>query len=258
MNRCLFFDIDNTLRSKRTYTIPDSAYQAIAALKKKGYRMGIATGRGLYSARMFMTELGMDFVISDGGRTVLLDGRIIYTNPIEQSVVNRVTKFAKEHRIPIGYSNHYAIHSTSDVFSKSFDLDQTIICSVKQSINVNQLYGLSKMYLWADKDIVENDPYISQIEHHWLREKLCVIEHMHKDEGIKVIQEHLNISKEEMIAFGDDLNDITMFQHCNQAICLGNANDETKKHATYVTDDIDDDGLLKACLAIGLINKEDL
>ena len=258
MNKYLFIDIDGTLRSKTTYQIPKSAYKTLALLKEKGYQMGIATGRGLFSARMFGEELGMDYVISDGGRCVLLNGKIIYSNYIDNNIVDRVTSFAKNNGFEIGYSNHYAIHSTSDVFSKAFDLDQTILCSIKKEVDVNKLFGLTKLYLWGDKDIYEKDPFMASIEHHWLREKLCVIEHMHKDEGIVILEKELGLNKEDMIAFGDDVNDITMFNHCAISVCMGNGNDQTKAHASYVTDHIDNDGILKACLALKLIEEEDL
>lgn len=258
MSKYIFFDIDGTLRSRTTYQIPASTIQAIQALKKRGYILGIATGRGLFSARSFGEMLGMDIVISDGGRCVLKDGKIIYANYIETDVVERVKEFATKNQIPIGYSNHYAIHSTSSVFSEAFDLDQTILCSIKKEIDIDLLFGLTKLYLWGEKSQIENDLFISNLEHHWLRENLCVIEHMHKDEGIKVIQEIEHIDKEDMIAFGDDINDITMFQHCGLSICLGNGNDETKKHASYVTSSIDEDGILNACLELKLISKEDL
>lgn len=258
MNDYLFFDIDNTLRSKRTYQIPQSTYLLLKTLKKKGYKMGIATGRGLYSARMFAQELDMDYVVSDGGRTVLLDGKIIYTNPMPQEIVEKITHFAQENNIPIGYSNHFAIHSTSDVFMKAFDLDQTIICSVKKTVDVSKLFGLSKMYLWADQSLVESAELFQNIEHHWLRENLCVIEHRHKDEGIMILQDYLRIPKDKMIAFGDDINDITMFQHCRLSVCLGNGTQEAKKYATYIAGDIDEDGLLNACLDLKLIQQEDL
>jgi len=254
----IFFDIDGTLRSRKDYKIPQSTYDAIKALKKKGYILGIATGRGLYSARMFAQELGMNFVISDGGRCVLYDDKIIYKNYIPKDVVNKVTEFAKGHQIPIGYSNHYAIHSESDVFSKSFSLDQTILCSVKENIDVELLFGLTKLYLWGDKEVIESDPFVSSLEHHWLRETLCVIEHMHKDEGILVLEKMFNLNRDEMVAFGDDVNDITMFEHCKTAVCMGNGNDETKAHATYIANHIDEDGILKACLDLNLISKEDI
>lgn len=254
----IFFDIDGTLRSKRNYQIPNSAYQAVSILKNKGFKIGIATGRGLYSARMFSQELNMDFVISDGGRCVLLDDKIIYRNCIDDSIVSKVTEFASRHNYPIGYSNQYAIHSTSDVFSKAFSLDQTILCSIKEDIDVSKLFGLTKLYLWADREVLENDSFVSSLEHHWLRENLCVIEHMHKDEGIEILQNVLHFNREDMIAFGDDVNDITMFQHCKTSICMGNGNDQTKSYATFVTDDIDCDGIYKACLSLNLINEEDI
>lgn len=258
MNKYIFFDIDGTLRSKTDYQIPQSAYHAIKILKDKGYKLGIATGRGLFSARMFGEELEMDYVISDGGRCVMLDGKIVYSNYIEEDIVSSVTEFAKANQFEIGYSNHYAIHSTSDVFSKAFDLDQTILCSIKKEIDIRKLFGLTKLYLWGNREVFENDPFMSSIEHHWLRENLCVIEHMHKDEGMIVLEKMLGLNKEDMIAFGDDVNDITMFDHCGISICMGNGNDQTKSHATYVTDHIDEDGILNACLTLQLINKEDL
>ena len=258
MSKYIFFDIDGTLKSKATNKIPDSAYQAVAALKRKGYKIGIATGRGLFSARMFGEELNVDFVISDGGRCVLLDGKIVYANYIPDDVVRAVNEFALVNGYEIGYSNHFAIHSTSDVFSKAFDLDQTLLCSVKKDIDISKLFGLTKLYLWGEKDPFENDPILSKIEHHWLREKLCVIEHFHKDEGIQVLEKLLGLTQNEMIAFGDDINDITMFDHCDISVAMGNSNEETRKHATYITTHIDEDGILNACLALDLIAKEDL
>ena len=258
VSKYMFFDIDGTLRSKTNNKIPLSAYQAVTALKRKGYKIGIATGRGLFSARMFAQELDMDFVISDGGRCVSLDGKIVYANYIPEEVVQAVSEFASNHGYEIGYSNHFAIHSTSDVFTKAFDLDQTILCSQKKEIDVSKLYGLTKLYLWGDRDAFENEAELAKIEHHWLREKLCVIEHFHKDEGIQVLEKLLGLTSEDMIAFGDDINDITMFDHCKVSVAMGNSNEVTRKHATYITSHIDEDGILKACLDLNLISKEDL
>ena len=48
MNKAIFFDIDGTLVSFRTHEIVPSAYDAIAALRKKGHKVFIATGRPLH------------------------------------------------------------------------------------------------------------------------------------------------------------------------------------------------------------------
>ena len=46
MIRAVFFDIDGTLMSLQTRTIPDGVFEALHALKEKGIRLFIATGRG--------------------------------------------------------------------------------------------------------------------------------------------------------------------------------------------------------------------
>jgi hydroxymethylpyrimidine pyrophosphatase-like HAD family hydrolase len=55
------------------------------------------------------------------------------------------------------------------------------------------------------------------------------------------------------MAFGDGGNDIPMLQHVACGIAMGNASDEVKAVAGYVTDSVDDDGLTNALRHFGLI-----
>lgn len=48
------------------------------------------------------------------------------------------------------------------------------------------------------------------------------------------------------MAFGDGHNDIDMLEYVHIGIAMGNANDEVKKHADDITDDIDQDGIYNA------------
>ena len=56
------------------------------------------------------------------------------------------------------------------------------------------------------------------------------------------------------MAFGDDLNDISMFHIVKYGVCMGNGKDEAKKEAFYVTDNIENDGLYKALKYFDVIN----
>ena len=64
--------------------------------------------------------------------------------------------------------------------------------------------------------------------------------------GIRQYIELKGISREEIIAFGDGENDIGMLKYAGIGVALGNAGDEVKVGADYVTADIDDDGVWKA------------
>ena len=54
------------------------------------------------------------------------------------------------------------------------------------------------------------------------------------------------ISNEEIMAFGDGENDIDMLKFAGVGVAMGNANDRVKRHADYVTDCVDQDGIKKA------------
>ena len=54
------------------------------------------------------------------------------------------------------------------------------------------------------------------------------------------------IAPEDAYAIGDGYNDITMMKVVGHSIAMGNAVDELKEVADYVTADILDDGLYKA------------
>ena len=51
---------------------------------------------------------------------------------------------------------------------------------------------------------------------------------------------------DRLVVFGDGKNDIDMFEYTKISFAMGNAEDDVKKAADYVTDDIDEDGLYNA------------
>ena len=55
------------------------------------------------------------------------------------------------------------------------------------------------------------------------------------------------------MAFGDGENDISMLEFAGIGVAMGNAGDEVKAIADYVTDSVDDDGIEKALVHFGLI-----
>ena len=65
--------------------------------------------------------------------------------------------------------------------------------------------------------------------------------------------EHLGVSKEDTIAFGDAKVDIPMFEACGYSVAMGSGGEECKDAADYITDDVDNDGLYKAFEYLNLI-----
>ncbi|KAL6621805.1 HAD-like protein [Neocallimastix californiae] len=63
-----------------------------------------------------------------------------------------------------------------------------------------------------------------------------------KGEALKYIMKSLNLKPENVIAFGDSLNDVPMFEVAGYKYAMGNALDELKQIATGVTKTNDEDG----------------
>ncbi|WP_346929003.1 HAD hydrolase family protein [Clostridium sp.] len=64
-----------------------------------------------------------------------------------------------------------------------------------------------------------------------------------KINAINEIAKYLNISLEEVAAFGDDINDIGMIKHCGQGIAVSNAIKEILECASHITGSNDEDGV---------------
>ena len=57
----------------------------------------------------------------------------------------------------------------------------------------------------------------------------------------------------DAVVFGDAENDLSMFTDDWTKVAMGNAVDELKAKADYVTTGVDEDGIWNACVHLGLI-----
>lgn len=74
-----------------------------------------------------------------------------------------------------------------------------------------------------------------------------------KVHAVDTLLEHLNVGKEDTFAFGDAMSDIAMVKYCQVGIAMGNAQEELKAVADYVTDSVNEDGLWNAFVKYNLI-----
>jgi len=67
-----------------------------------------------------------------------------------------------------------------------------------------------------------------------------------KGKGVEILGEKLGIKKEEIIAIGDNENDLTMIEYAGLGVAMGNATEEVKELADYITDTNNNSGVAKA------------
>ena len=64
---------------------------------------------------------------------------------------------------------------------------------------------------------------------------------------------HFGIPASDTMAFGDGGNDIEMLRFAGVGVAMGNAGEEVRLAADYVTDDVDHDGIQNALRRFGVI-----
>ena len=67
-----------------------------------------------------------------------------------------------------------------------------------------------------------------------------------KGKAIEFLANLLNINREEIIAFGDNYNDVSMIEFVGTGVAMGNAEEDVKNIANYVTDTNSESGVAKA------------
>lgn len=71
-------------------------------------------------------------------------------------------------------------------------------------------------------------------------------ERANKGAAVLALAEHLGCGAENVMAFGDGLNDLSMIRAAGTGVVMANAFDEVKRYADYITDDCDHDGVATA------------
>ena len=66
-----------------------------------------------------------------------------------------------------------------------------------------------------------------------------------KGAAVAAIQDKYSISRKESMAFGDYLNDVSLFEVCEESYCMENGHPELKKQAKHMTNSNDENGVMK-------------
>jgi len=258
-------DMDGTLLNSKD-TISEENEAALKKLQQDGTEVIIASGRLDLMVKRFVKQLDLKgHVISCNGGLIrnIRTGEVLYSKIIDKSTVREIIDYSIEHNIS------FLIYTTDTVFSdkknpriKKFeDLNKIIPEDMKLPIEyidkvnievINHIETLKILLVCKDHEEVE------------LMEKkysnynsLTAVSSMHglldimasdisKGNALKVLSEKLAVDLNRVIAFGDNYNDMEMFQCVGIPIAMENAVDAIKSVARYVTKSNDNSGIAYA------------
>ena len=249
----LFFDIDGTLVSFNTHEIPPSTILALTQAKANGSRVYIATGR----PPIIITNLGaiehlIDGYITTNGALCFVGDKLVACQPIPKDDVMTCINDSKEK----GYSLIVVGRKDVAVLDPKGDVDRIF----RQMLAVKNLDKASPLDIVLQQDILQLTPFFPQEYEPELMARMskCVSGRWHpeftditangadKGKGILAMAKHEGFNPNHTIAFGDGGNDTSMILLAGIGVAMGNAIDELKQQADYVTTTVDDDGIFNA------------
>ena len=257
MIKAVFFDVDGTLVSHKSKSVPSSAAEALEKLREKGIKIFLSTGRHIHELRNMPTQ-GIAF---DG--YVLLNGQIgldekqniIFSHPFEKEDVEGLLEIFHKKEYPfvlVNKDGHYMNYVNEFV--------EEALAGVSTPIPPVRAYEGEELYQATvfippteDEKFADKLPKGCKMARWGSHGADIIATEGGKAVGMKFFGELLGILPEEMMAFGDAQNDMDMMEYAGIGIAMGNGEECLKEIADYVTADVDDSGVWKALQKFGLL-----
>ncbi len=254
MYKLAVFDIDGTLTYHKNL-IPESTLEALGLLMAKGIHCVIATGRGRKALDEIVKKTGITNFIALNGQYIYYEGEILYKYQYPKEVANKVVEICNKIDCHYGFINDkgYYIPKIEELLKthkNSILSDKIVIDDHSHEDEINQIVVFcSKERIYEFDELSGNYNFTT-----WRSDGFDVLVNTKsKATGIKEIAEKLNIDKSEIICFGDGHNDIDMLKYAGMGVAMNNASEEVKEAADYVTDSVENDGIYKALVKLGII-----
>lgn len=266
--RLAFFDIDGTvLRSD--LTLSSALISKIHSLQKKGIHTCLATGRPLFSARSVAEQLnitGISMFFSGGLVGDLNNGQVLLKEALPSEETSEFCRMAESNNLfTEAYSvKEYFVKCESELskIHKQYLKQEPILANIPDLVTQREII---KLVLATENDeqftrmqtLMQAFPDFNYgIGHGAAHPNIKFINvtspRASRETAFNCIIKHFSVEAEQVVAFGDAIADIPFFKLSGIGIAVGNANQETKDAADYVTTAVDEDGVVLALNALGL------
>lgn len=242
MYRLVAMDLDKTLVMPDG-TVPDEVVRRLRGLRSEGVELAICTGRVRPSAEYYADLIGGASVVSFNGSFIRTDDGKILETCIPLALVKEVVDFC--YSIGVYVQLYRGNTILIEKFTKELETDRDI-----HFTDYEELGDLSKAELCdspklialelSDKvdecleQMIERFPQLN-ITHSSRYVLEIMPRNISKAYGLEKVAECLGISREETVAIGDSMNDLSMIQWAGKGVAVGNADDDLKRNADIVT-----------------------
>ena len=213
-------DLDGTLlRDDKTVSV--DTISVLHRCRDAGIKTVFATGRGENSAcgaeQVVPAGLFDGYILNNGAFAVAGED-IVYSCFVANEMIEPLLAVCVEFGLEHGFSRHGAETGKFWTFG----------CTPEISALIDARLDIG-LHLKVARD------GLGQIMH----------KNATKANAVAALARHWNIAQAEMVAFGDDLNDIDLLHYAGVSVAVANALEEVKAVADYICDTNENDGVAK-------------
>lgn len=253
----IFFDIDGTLTSSLTGEVPQSAIDALQALKQQGITIVAATGRP-YSMCLDLIQLGFDTLITANGAYVRHHDDILYGANVDADFQQSMLALSKANGQAMTFYCENFFYNGVITTQLKTALHEAFMLDALPPVLPADAHETNLMCLIAtDDQLAPYEEAFPQVTFHRWHEMIVTVltEPVSKSRAIQEVLAFYGYTREEAMAFGDSYNDTDMLEYVDFGVAMGNAPDIVKASAQYVTDPAHDDGIANALQKLHILEK---
>lgn len=267
-------DLDSTFL-KEDKSISEYSKQYVKKLVEAGHYFIINTGRPHQGCVQFLKELDIHqpIIVNNGSAIVEYDSsyqnvtsyttfdmneQIVkeFNDEVEEYLVtNAITSLFNFYSISLDKCPFFIIHK-----SDSISFIEGRISSILNTSPIRTEYYVKDEYVEQFKKVLSKEKYKKEFDVTYWGEwdKIHSFEISsfkgNKGQAMEFLAKKLDVSIENTISFGDQLNDIPMIKTANDGVAISNAREEVKLIANHVTKkDNDHDGVVLYLESLNLI-----
>lgn len=252
--KAITFDLDGTsLRPDKT--LSDRTIRALQSCMKKGIKLIIATGRALDSGEKYRKQIGMTGpqIYYNGAEVADTSaGKIIYTQFIDPQPVLFCARLARQMNLyyqvyfPAGFAGQSGevlvaerITTEAEVYKRDTGIEITI--GDLEELLAKAPALIKGMFVTPEENTTKK---IRPILQEQFGDSICIVQSspvfletlaagVSKGKGLVHALEYLNIKPENTLAFGDEENDLPLFETAGFSAAPANAKEAVRNAATF-------------------------
>ena len=249
-------DMDGTLLTRDKHISKRNA-EAARKTAEAGCLFCLCTGRTLIGVKRYIDELGLKspVIAANGAVVALPDGEVLYEIGMSDDSARALYKSGLELDLTMCvWSKEHLYINRVDKYTDHYKEVIGVEAEMIEDFEALVSRGVLKIIWYADPSrmpelhgfLEKNCPEDTR----WANSTARMIEFNHvrvsKATAMEFIGKRYGIDKSEMLAIGDNFNDLPMLMYAGMSVAMGNAPDEVKAKAAYVTADNENDGVAKA------------